>query len=54
MDELNSQDLNYEGKSTEKKVPPGMVRPRFPRVEGGRDFDEEIDERIQLTHAYNS
>ena len=28
--------------------------PTFPQVEGGRDFDEEVEDRIRLTHAYNS
>ena len=27
--------------------------PTFPKVEGGRDFDEEVEDRIRLTHAYN-
>ena len=27
--------------------------PSFPKVEGGRDFDEEVEDRIRLTHAYN-
>ena len=36
------------------KVPKGMALPSFPKVEGGRDFDEEVEERIRLTHAYNT
>ena len=31
-----------------------MQMPTFPKVEGGRDFDEEVEDRIRLTHAYNS
>jgi hypothetical protein len=27
--------------------------PNFPQVEGGRDFDEEVEDRIRLTKAYN-
>ena len=31
-----------------------MSLPSFPNVEGGRDFDEEVEDRIRLTQAYNS
>ena len=31
-----------------------MALPSFPNIEGGRDFDEEIEERIKLTQAYHS
>ena len=30
-----------------------MGLPIFPQLEGGRDFDEEVEERIRLTQAYN-
>ena len=38
----------------QKKVPSLKGMPQFPRVEGGRDFDEEVEDRIRLTHAYNN
>ena len=31
-----------------------MSLPSFPNIEGGRDFDEEVEERIRMTAAYNS
>ena len=31
-----------------------MSLPSFPNIEGGRDFDEEVEERIRMTQAYNS
>lgn len=40
--------------TTVKKVPKERAPPTFPKVEGGRDFDEEVEDRIRLTHAYNS
>ena len=45
--------MNGESRPTIKKVPQ-MSLPSFPNVEGGRDFDEEVEERIRLTQAYNS
>ena len=41
-------------KISTQKVPKAMAMPSFPKVEGGRDFDEEVEDRIRLTHAYNS
>ena len=46
--------MSIDNRTTAKKVPKGMALPSFPKVEGGRDFDEEVEERIRLTHAYNS
>ena len=51
--EIKSLELSVDNRPTVKIVPQ-MSLPSFPKVEGGRDFDEEVEERIWLTHAYNS
>jgi hypothetical protein len=45
-----SHITSMTGKSRKK---PNLQAPNFPQVEGGRDFDEEVEDRIRLTRAYN-
>lgn len=52
--DVKSRELSGDSRPPGKKVPQGMTLPSFPKVEGGRDFDEEVEERIRLTHAYNT
>ena len=57
--ETYAQDISSKRTSTingsKKKMIVGAMNdaPAFPQVEGGRDFDEEVEDRIRLTRAYN-
>ena len=43
--EINQGELNFDNRPTV----PQMALPSFPKVEGGRDFDEEVEDRIRMT-----
>lgn len=51
---MKVEQLSVDNRPVVTKVPKAMAMPSFPKVEGGRDFDEEVEDRIRLTHAYNS
>jgi hypothetical protein len=50
----SKNSLRQSKVSLNKKKRSTMAQePTFPQVEGGRDFDEEVEDRIRLTRAYN-
>ena len=46
--DIESRDLSEKSRAASKRVT-NMGLPSFPKIEGGRDFDEEVEERIRLT-----